>query len=353
MDNSSGRFASIAKNFKLSNLPESEVELIGEVPYEEIVPYREAALAHLSEHVELPGFRPGKVPKDMVLKKVGEIAVLEEAAELFVKDFYPELVMEHKVEAVGRPDIRITKLVPENPVGFTVRATIYPTVSIDKAWKELHTTIAQETAVPATDEEVEKTLEDVRKSRATKNEDGSEVVPELTDEFAKSIGAFENAEALKTQIRKGITEEKERRAREVRRGKLIEALLTKVTVAVPRLFIESELEKIMAQMREDVSRFGMTFEQYLERMQKTEETVRNEFREQATKRAKLQLTLNKLAEEEKVEADQVLVEQEMKHALEHFPDAKPELVRIHIETVMRNEKILKILEGSPEEKKSE
>ncbi len=351
MDNSSGRFASIAKNFKLSNLPESEVELIGEVPYAEIAPYRDAALAHLSEHVEMPGFRPGKVPKDMVLKKVGEIAVLEEAAELFVKDFYPELVMEHKVEAVGRPDIRITKLAPENPVGLTVRATIYPTVSIDKAWKELHKDIPQEIAIPATDEEVNNTLEDVRKSRATKNEDGSEVVPELTDEFAKSIGAFENLEALKTQIKKGITEEKERRAREVRRGKLIEALLTKVTVAVPRLFIESELEKIMAQMREDVSRFGMTFEQYLEKVQKTEESVRNEFREQAAKRAKLQLTLNKLAEEEKVEADQALVEQEMKHALEHFPDAKPELVRIHIETVMCNEKVLKILEGAEAETK--
>lgn len=341
MDTSQARFASIAKNFTLSNLPESEVELVGEVPYAEIAPYREAALVHLSEHVEMPGFRPGKVPKDMVLKKVGEIAVLEEAAELFVKDFYPELVMEHKVEAVGRPDIRITKLAPENPVGLSVRATIYPTVSIDKSWKELHKDIPQEIAVPATDEEVDKTLEDVRQSR--KKDD---IVPELNDEFAKSVGAFENLEALKTQIKKGITEEKERRAREVRRGKLIEVLLTKVTVAVPRLFIESELEKIMAQMREDVSRFGMTFEQYLERVQKTEESVRNEFREQAAKRAKLQLTLNKLAEEEKVEADQALVEQEMKHALEHFPDAKPELVRIHIETVMRNEKILKILEGA-------
>ncbi len=349
MDNTSGRFALLAKNFKLSNLPESEVELVGEVPYETLAPYREAALTHIAEHAQAPGFRPGKMPKDMVLKKVGELAVLEEAAELFVKDFYPELIMEHKVEAVGRPDIRVTKLAPGNPLALAVRATVYPTVVVPKEWKGLHTSVVSEPAVPATDEEVAQTLEDLRKSRATKDGD-KEALPELTDAFAKSIGAFDTLDALKAQIKKGITEEKERRAKDARRGKLIEALLAKVSVAVPRLFVESELEKIMSQMREDIARFGMTFEQYLERAQKTEEGIRNEFREQASKRAKLQMTLNKLAEEEGVEADQEAVAQEMKHALEHFPDAKQELVRIHIETVMRNEKVLKILEGSEDKK---
>ena len=81
-------------------------------------------------------------------------------------------------------------------------------------------------------------------------------------------------------------------------------------------------------------------------MQKTEAQVKDEFREQARKRAKLQLALNKLAEDEKIEADKEKVDEEMKHALEHFPDARPELVRIHIETVLRNEKTLQLLEGA-------
>jgi hypothetical protein len=39
--------------------------------------------------------------------------------------------------------------------------------------------------------------------------------------------------------------------------------------------------------------------------------------------------------------------------MEHFPDARPELVRIHIETVLRNEKTLQLLEGSePQPKKA-
>ena len=346
------QFSEIAASFVLKNLPESEVELVGEVPYAAVEPYRAKALNHIAEHLELPGFRPGKVPTDMALKKVGELAVLEEAVELFVKDFYIELIEAHKVEAVGRPDIRVTKLAAGNPIGLTVRATVYPEVALPKNWKQLHEKIALEPALPASEEEVTKTLEDLRQSRAHKgpaslenNETGPLQLPELNDEFAKSVGAFESLEHLKQQIHKGIGEEKSRKARGARRGKLIEALLQKSTLSVPRIFIESELEKIMSQMREDVKRFGMEFEEYLKKTNKTEEGVRNEFREQARKRAQLQLLLNKIASEEKLEADETAVATEIKHAMEHFPEANPELVKIHIETVLKNELALKLLEG--------
>ena len=333
-------FVEIAKQFALKPLPESEVEMTGDIPFEALAPYRAKALAHIAEHMELPGFRPGKVPQEMALKKAGELPVLEEALELFIKDFYPELITERKVEAVGRPDIRVTKLAPGNPVGLTVRATVYPEVVLPKEWKKLHETIALEPSMQATDEEVAKTLEDLRRSRKK-----DEVVPELSDEFAKSIGAFENLEHLKTQIHKGIGEEKAHKARDARRGKLIEALLQKTTLSVPRLFVESEQDKIMSQMREDVKRFGMELEEYFKKTNKTEEGVRQEFRDQAMKRAKLQLVLNKIATEEKLDAEETAVATEMKHAFEHFPEANPELLKIHIETVLRNELALKLLEG--------
>lgn len=334
------------KIFALKTLPDSEVELAGDIPYAAIEPYREHALTHLAEHLELPGFRPGKVPKDMALKKLGEIAVLEEAAELFIKDFYLELIEAHKVDAVGRPNVAITKLAPNNPVGLLVRVSVYPQVEVPKDWKKLADTIKADESAPATEEEIQKTIEDLQKSRATKDAEGKEVLPELNDEFAKSLGAFDSLTALREQIQKGITEEKARQARDKRRGKLIEALLEQSDLAVPAIFVESELQKIFAQMSEDVERMGMQMDDYLKRVSKTEDDLKNEFRDQARKRAKLQLLLNKLAEDEKVEADQTAVEAEMKHALEHFPEAKPDLVKIHIETVLRNEQVLKILEGN-------
>lgn len=346
------KFEELTKTFVLKTLPDSEVELVGEVPFETLVPYRTQALKHIAEHLELPGFRPGKVPTDMAEKKVGELAVLEEAAELFIKDFYVELIEAHNVEAVGRPDIRITKLAAGNPIGLTIRATVYPEVVLPKNWKKLHEKVVLQPALPASEEEVSKTLEDLRASFAKATDGQAVAPPELDDDFAKKVGAFENLEHLKTQIRKGISEEKVRQARDVRRGHLIEELLKLSTLSVPKLFVESELEKIMSQMREDVTRFGTTLEEYFKKTGKTEETVRNDFREQAHKRAQLQLLLNKIATEEELAVDETAVTHEMKHALEHLPagrQASPvtnEQLRIYIETVLKNELALKLLEGA-------
>ncbi len=318
--------------------------MVGEIPFETVVPYQSQALAHIAEHLELPGFRPGKVPHDMAQKKVGELAVLEEALELFVKDFYIELIDAKNIEAVGRPEIRVTKLAQGSPVGLSIRATVYPEVTLPKDWKKLADKIALVPSLPATDEEVAQTLETLQKNKqAALGKDAP--MPELNDEFAKSLGAFENLESLKEQIKKGITEEKARAARDARRGKLIDALLEGATLAIPKVFVESELEKIMSQMREDITRMGVKFEDYLGHVKKSEEDVRKEFMEQARKRAKLQLVLNKLAQEERISADETAVTAEMKHAMEHFPEANPELVKIHIETVLKNELALKLLEG--------
>ncbi len=333
------RFEALTKTFKKKPLPDSEVELVGEVPAEVVAEYRPHALEHIAGDIELPGFRKGKVPHDLALKKVGEMVVLEEAVEHFVRDFYPELVEALKLDVVGRPNIAITKLAPNNPVEITIRAALYPEVTLPKNWVKTGEKIPLEMTLPATDEEVSQTIESLRQSRKK-----GEELPELNDEFAKSVGAFETFDALKQQITKGIGEEKERQAKDKRRGKIIDALLEGVKVEIPRIFVESELDKIMSQMQEDVARFGVKYEDYLKQINKTEEQLRTEFRDQAAKRAKLQLTLNKIAAEEKVEADKEQVEKEMSHALEHFPNARPELVGIHIETVLRNEKVLQLLE---------
>ncbi|MES2006997.1 MAG: hypothetical protein V4436_02735 [Patescibacteria group bacterium] len=149
---------------------------------------------------------------------------------------------------------------------------------------------------------------------------------------------------LTEKLRANMVMEKGQQARDKRRGKIIDALLEKTEVEVPQIFIDSELEKIIGQMKDDVSRFGLTFDGYLSQVGKTEEQLKEEFTEQATKRAKLQMVLNKIAADEKIDAEKADVDEEMKHALEHFPEAKQDLLRIHVETVLRNEKVLQMIE---------
>ncbi|OGC88254.1 hypothetical protein A2419_00940 [Candidatus Adlerbacteria bacterium RIFOXYC1_FULL_48_26] len=376
------KFEELAKSFIKKSLPDSEVELTGEIPAETVAPYREKALTLLSAQLEMDGFRKGHVPAEMALKRIGETAVLEEAVEIFMRDFYPDLVDVHAPSALGRPDIRITKLAPGNPVGITIVTSVYPTIELPKDWKKVGEGIEIETVADILDAEVDEALTSIRRAHAKASSaetgsspagqqgDGSEPIststsptevadaeakladpqnlPELNDEFAKSLGKFEGVEDLKQKIKENMKSEKEQKARDSRRGKVVDALIEKVQIDVPSIFVESELDKIIGQMREDTQRFGLSFEDYLQRVEKTEEQIRADFREQASKRAKLQLTLNKIAEEEKIEADEEKVESELKHALEHFPDARPDLVRIHIQTVLRNEKVLQLLEGKTE-----
>jgi FKBP-type peptidyl-prolyl cis-trans isomerase (trigger factor) len=340
----------LTESFSQKSLPRSEVELSGEVPYEHILPFRAEALKEMVSTIELPGFRKGKVPESMALARMGETAVLEEAANHFLQEFYPALVLEKKLDAVGRPDIRITKLAAGNPVALTIKTAVYPEVKVPTDYKKIAAAIPPVVPEEVTDKEYDEALEQLRKSRAGANPildaEGKPVLPELTDEFAQSVGSFKTLEELKEKLREGITEEKKRTAKDKRRGAIIEALLEKTSVDMPQIFVESEIEKMLSTMRADVARFGMEFEDYLKRIEKTEEALREELKGSAEKRAKMQLMLNELANRESITPDKEDVEREFGHALEHFPDADKEGLRIHITTILRNEKVLQMLEAA-------
>ena len=340
------KFEQIIEAFTIKELPGSEVEIAGEVPFETVSEYREKALADIAEQIELPGFRAGHVPPAMALQKVGEMAVLEEALEFCLRDLYPELIVTKKLDVVGRPEVRVTKLAPGNPTTVTIRTAVYPKITLPEDWRNIAKSVPKEEAGEATEAEITETIEALRKQRMHKHEDGTEHLPEADDAFAQSIGALRDMAHLKEEIGKGIVQGKAREAKDKRRSTIIEAIIAKTTMDIPRIFVEAELEKIIARMKDDTAQMGAKFEDYLTHIKKTEEELRAEFRDQAEKRAKLQLLLNELADKENIEPDAEAVETEMTEALKHFPDADRGLLRTHIETVLRNEGALKKLEGA-------
>ena len=346
-------YAEVAKTFKIEKKPGSLVEISGEIPYEALVPFEKEALKNIAGEIEMPGFRKGHVPEDIALKQVGELEVLQEAANMYLRELYPAIVESNKLDVVGRPEIHITKLAPKNAVGLHIHTAIYPEVNLPKDWKALAANVPPEANADVTDKDVEEALLSIRRAHAKASaqvpvaadaEMKEEELPALDDAFAKSLGNFMGVTDLTEKLRANMVEEKGQQARDKRRGKIIDALLEKVDIDVPSLFIESEQEKILGQMKDDVTRFGLTFDAYLQQVGKTEAQLRDEFKDQAVKRAKLQMVLNKIAVDEKVEAEKADVDEEMKHALEHFPEAKQDLLRVHIETVLRNEKVLQMLE---------
>lgn len=341
---SENNFEAIAGQFTLKNLPESEVELTGEVPYDSLAAYRQEAITHIADEVELPGFRKGHVPEDMLVKKVGEIAILEECAEHLVSDLYPALLIKHKIDAIGRPTIAITKLAPGNPIGLIIKTAVFPTFELPD-YKKIAKGVTKEEAKDLSPEDIQTAVDAVRKSHATKDAEGKDVLPEVTDEWVKTLGDFGNVADFDTKLQSHLKQEKEQVAKEKNRIAVTEAVMDKTKIDIPKIFVESEIDKMIGQMREDVKRFGMSFEDYLKNSKKTEDDIRASFRDDAFKRAKLQLVLNAIAEKEEIKISAEEIEKEAQMILEHFKDADRERVHIYVESVMKNEKVLQLLES--------
>src|SRR3989338_738220 len=109
-------------NVQVKKLPKSEVEIEGELGSEDFEGYFKKALLKIGATLELPGFRKGKIPESVLVSKVPEIKILEEMAQLALDEYYPKIISGEtgnaKLDAIGRPEISITKLARKNPLGF-------------------------------------------------------------------------------------------------------------------------------------------------------------------------------------------------------------------------------------------
>ena len=108
---------------KLKKLSEKngDIEFQAEVPVELLEEYSLAALAELAQDFALPGFRKGKVPHEKVREHIGEMSLLEEAANEALRDAMAAIATDKELNVVGRPQVIITKIAPKNPLEFKVR----------------------------------------------------------------------------------------------------------------------------------------------------------------------------------------------------------------------------------------
>src|SRR3989338_119242 len=339
----------------VKKLPKSEIEIEGELESELLENYYSPALKKMGATLELPGFRKGKIPDNVLASKVGDMRVLEEMAELALSEYYPKIIEQEKLDVVGRPEISITKLARKNPLGFKIKTAVLPEIKLPDykkiAKKVLGGITEAEKRVTVSDEDVENTIMDIRKSRAPKKhvteeakEAEKEELPELNDAFVQTLGPFKGVADFKVKLRENIKLEKENQVKEKTRLKIIEKIIEDTEVETPEILIEAELSKIMYRMESDITQMGLKFEDYLKHLNKTIADLRKEFRNDAEKKTKLGLVLNEIAKTEKIVADETEVAKEVAHILEHYKDADPERARMHAENVLTNEKIFQFLE---------
>ncbi len=177
-------------------------------------------------------------------------------------------------------------------------------------------------------------------------------VPEIDDEFAKSLGAFDSLEAVKKNLREGMEHEQKENQKNEQRTAILDALVESLTIEYPQSLVHEELHRIEREFSNQLSRMGMTFEAFLEQGQKTKEEMYETWEPQAKKRVGAYLILDALAKDENVYTESEEVEEEMNKALQYFKSVKDaeknmDMAALYnvVSEQVRNEKIFKLLEG--------
>ncbi|NOY35503.1 MAG: hypothetical protein GXP44_01105 [bacterium] len=343
---------------EIKKMPGCEVEITGEISAGDFEANREPALEKLSEGVKIDGFRPGKVPAKVLAEKIGEGAVLEEMAELSLKKIYPEIIKENKIEAIGRPEITITKIAPNNPLGFKIKTAVMPEIKLAD-YKAIAPEInAKKEEISVSEKDIEQVIEQIRKSRAVPKNKGGEPapagqeaaepeLPELTDEFVKAVGNFESVEDFKKKIGENILLDKKAKAKEKKRVEILDKIIEGSEIEAPRVLIEAEKRKMLEEMKASISQMGLKWEDYLKHLKKTEDEIVKGWDKDASKRVKQGLVLNEIAIKEKIEVPEDELNKEIDKIIDYYKTANQDIdrgrVREYTYGMMRNERAFRKL----------
>jgi trigger factor len=126
-------------------------------------------------------------------------------------------------------------------------------------------------------------------------------LPELDDDFVRSLGAYEDVEALRVEIRRRLERNSLDRARHVFADRIIEFAVANATLELPDLLIEREIEVMLDELRVRLAEQGISYEDYLRVTERDASQVGAEFRPDAERRVKTLLVLSEIADREKVD----------------------------------------------------
>lgn len=356
-----------------------QVKLRVEVPEKALEPALAQVYRRWASEIKMPGFRKGKVPRQLIDARVGPEVIREEALQDALPDFYRQAVIAEEIEPIASPDIEVTQWEVGAPLIFEATIDTRPEITlpdmasikieappsevtdeeltdqIDRLrdrFAELETVgrpiqrgdhvlidlkgyqngelvegasapdylyeVGSETGPASLDEQLEGekagailkfndelpgTGEELSFTVLVK-EVKTKKLPELDDEFAKSVGEFESVEALKDDLRTRMADYKVALVEEQIHAAAVEAFVDASDLTPPEKLVDNELEHRLHHIEDDLKRAGMSLAQYAEQVGSTELEVRADMREQAERSVKAELLLEEIARREEFEVTQ-------------------------------------------------
>ncbi len=129
-------------------------------------------------------------------------------------------------------------------------------------------------------------------------------LPELDDEFVKDVSEFDTMDELKADIRKTLTEQREKSAKSTFENAVYDKLAELVEGEIPDVMFDTAVNNMISEFRYNIESQGMQFDKYLSAIGMSEEGIRAMYRPRAEKDVKIELALQKIAELEEITASE-------------------------------------------------
>ncbi len=177
-------------------------------------------------------------------------------------------------------------------------------------------------------------------------------LPEVTDEFAKEIANVESVVALRDRIKHNLFHRMQSLAVRDLGVRALRKIVEDTEVEIPDLLIEAEIDKNVDRLKNRVAEEGLTWEKYLESVEKSDDDIREKLRETAPEAAKVKLVVTNLVRKHELYPTVIEVNRAVAQMISGYefesPEArenvmKDENVRMQAAEEVGNEKVLAFL----------
>ncbi|MGE4554685.1 MAG: trigger factor [Candidatus Paceibacterota bacterium] len=93
---------------------------------QDLLPYKKRVLEKLQQNFEISGFRKGKAPLELIEKNTPPVELYEKTLKEAIEEIYPNILKENQINALGFPEIQITKLVPNQEAEVIIKVNFLP-----------------------------------------------------------------------------------------------------------------------------------------------------------------------------------------------------------------------------------
>lgn len=327
-------------NYSANKFQKGKIDLKVEATAAEFEAAYNLVVEKLGRGAKIAGFRPGKIPVDVLEQNLGLTRILNETASYLVSRYLSEILQKEEITPITSPQISVDSLVKGQVFSFTASVISKPKIkvlgwkkirvkkvpakevtekdvdesiaNIYEAWKKSPAAGKQAENVEDSDEDSDKKfIYDAQGNKIFLNDDTKDKKVEgkgtVDDEFAKKIGANDLAH-LKELVRGDLEALVADHVESKFEQEVFEKLAESVEVEVPDILVDDELNRILIRLNSQLEGQSKTLDDYLKENNTTIDGLKAKWREQATTNVKTSLILDAIGKEEKVQVTKEEVE---------------------------------------------